>query len=78
MMVLCRIYFLIPRDEQRRSLGVFAILNKLNMSKTLSLIYLYLGFLGAAFHQDELQIIYLRLLLDGQWHWAANATSQTT
>ncbi|KXO73402.1 arginyl-tRNA-protein transferase [Acinetobacter venetianus] len=66
---LSAVYTFFDPDEQRRSLGVFAILKQIEYVKTLNLEYLYLGYWVP--HSSKMnyksQYTPLELLLDGQW-----------
>ena len=66
---LSAVYTFFDPDENRRSLGVFAILKQIEYAKKLNLDYIYLGYWVP--HSDKMnyksEYIPLELLLDGQW-----------
>ncbi|CAG67786.1 MULTISPECIES: arginyltransferase [Acinetobacter] len=75
---LSAVYTFFDPDENRRSLGVFAILKQLEYVKSIDLDYLYLGYWVP--HSQKMnyksQYIPLELLLDGQWRRLNRALSQ--
>lgn len=75
---LSAVYTFFDPAEQRRSLGVFAILKQLEYVQSLQLDYLYLGYWVP--HSQKMnyksQYIPLELLLDGQWRRLNRALSQ--
>ena len=66
---LSAVYTFFDPDENRRSLGVFAVLKQIEHAKALSLPYVYLGYWVP--HSDKMnyksQYVPLELLIDGQW-----------
>jgi len=63
------VYTFFDPDENRRSLGVFAILKQIEYVKMLSLDYIYLGYWvpHSAKMNYKSQYTPLEILLDGQW-----------
>lgn len=63
------VYTFFDPDENRRSLGVFAILKQLEHAQTLGLPFIYLGYWVP--HSSKMnyksQYLPLELLIDGQW-----------
>lgn len=66
---LSAVYTFFDPDENRRSLGVFAILKQIEHAKKLGLPYVYLGYWVP--HSNKMnyksQYVPLELLIDGQW-----------
>ena len=62
-------FILFDPDENRRSLGVFAILKQIEYVKMLGLDYIYLGYWvpHSAKMNYKSQYTPLEILLDGQW-----------
>ncbi|MFC6167228.1 arginyltransferase [Acinetobacter terrestris] len=63
------VYTFFDPDENRRSLGVFAVLKQIEHAKALALPYVYLGYWVP--HSNKMnyksQYVPLELLIDGQW-----------
>lgn len=66
---LSAVYTFFDPDENRRSLGVFAILKQIEHTQKLGLHYVYLGYWVP--HSNKMnyksQYVPLELLIDGQW-----------
>ena len=76
---LSAVYTFFDPKEQRRSLGVFAILKQIEYVKSLGLDYVYLGYWVPHSNKMNYKAQYtpLELLLDGQWRRLNRALSDT-
>lgn len=67
---LSAIYTFFDPDLERRSLGVYSILQQIQLCKDLNLPYLYLGYWIPGCRKMNYKTSYqpVELLIDGQWH----------